>query len=166
MRWNWPKGSRRRGPARGREESRGTIFPCSSPSTTANRSDRAAPRRSALRSRPRFWRPMRERPTTSSKGPPLHDSQQKAGGIFRRAGVWKRARYFSNDFSCRAEIENVRNNVGMIDVSTLGKFRIFGPDALKALQRVYVGDMSKMTGGKGQVFGHVQRGRKPHRRTA
>jgi sarcosine oxidase subunit alpha len=36
----------------------------------------------------------------------------------------------------------------MIDVSTLGKFRIFGPDALRALQRVYVGDMAKIPEGK------------------
>ena len=38
--------------------------------------------------------------------------------------------------------------MGIIDVSTLGKFRIFGPDALKALQRVYVGDMAKISEGK------------------
>jgi len=82
------------------------------------------------------------------KRTPLHASQERAGGIFRRVGVWKRARFFSRDLSCKAEIENVRRNVGMIDVSTLGKFRIFGPDALKVLQRVYVGDMSKMTAGK------------------
>jgi sarcosine oxidase, subunit alpha len=36
----------------------------------------------------------------------------------------------------------------LLDASTLGKFRIFGPDALKALQRVYVGDMSKVAKGK------------------
>lgn len=82
------------------------------------------------------------------KRSPLHESQERAGAIFRRIGVWKRARYFSKDFSCRAEIENVRNNVGLIDVSTLGKFRLFGADALKALQRLYVGDMSKIPQGK------------------
>jgi sarcosine oxidase subunit alpha len=82
------------------------------------------------------------------KRSPLHESQEKAGAVFRRIGVWKRARYFSKDFSCRQEIENVRNNVGLIDVSTLGKFRLFGPDALKALQRIYVGDMSKIPEGK------------------
>jgi sarcosine oxidase subunit alpha len=79
---------------------------------------------------------------------PLHDSQMEDGGVMRRIGVWKRARYFSQDFSCREEIENVRNNVGMLDASTLGKFRIWGPDALKALQRVYAGDMSKISDGK------------------
>jgi sarcosine oxidase subunit alpha len=82
------------------------------------------------------------------KKTPTHESQEKSGAIFRRIGVWKRARYFSQDFSSRQEIENVRNNVGIIDVSTLGKFRIFGPDALKALQRVYVGDMAKIPEGK------------------
>ena len=78
------------------------------------------------------------------KRTPMHDAQKKDGGVMRRIGVWKRARYFSNDFSCREEIENVRTNVGMLDASTLGKFRIWGSDALKALQRVYVSDMSKM----------------------
>ncbi len=79
------------------------------------------------------------------KRTPGHQSQLEAGGVMRRIGVWKRARYFSEDYSCREEIERVRHNVGMLDASTLGKFRIFGPDALKALQRVYVGDMSKIS---------------------
>jgi sarcosine oxidase subunit alpha len=46
---------------------------------------------------------------------------------------------------CSSEVENVHHNVGIIDLSTLGKFRIFGPDALRALQRVYVGDISRVT---------------------
>ncbi|MGD9181824.1 MAG: glycine cleavage T C-terminal barrel domain-containing protein, partial [Desulfobacterales bacterium] len=82
------------------------------------------------------------------KRTPVHASQKEAGGVIRRIGVWKRARYFSQDFGCREEIENVRHNVGMLDASTLGKFRIWGPDALKALQRVYVSDMSKVSGAK------------------
>jgi sarcosine oxidase subunit alpha len=82
------------------------------------------------------------------KRTPMHDSQKKDGGIMRRIGVWERARYFSQDFSCREEIDNVRINVGMLDASTLGKFRIWGPGALKALQRVYVSDMSKIAEGK------------------
>jgi sarcosine oxidase subunit alpha len=82
------------------------------------------------------------------KRTPMHESQKKSGGVIRRIGVWKRARYFSQDFTCREEIENVRNNVGLLDASTLGKFKIWGPDALNALQRVYVGDMSKIADGK------------------
>ncbi|MCL6639154.1 MAG: (2Fe-2S)-binding protein [Firmicutes bacterium] len=82
------------------------------------------------------------------KRTPLHELQKKAGGVFRRMGVWERARYFSEDFSCREEIINVRNNVGLLDASTLGKFRIHGPDALKALQRVYVSNMARVTEGR------------------
>ncbi len=82
------------------------------------------------------------------KHTPVHDSQKRAGGVFRRMGVWRRARYFSDDYSCREEVLNVRNNVGMLDASSLGKFRLHGPDAEKALQRVYIGDMSKVTVGK------------------
>lgn len=82
------------------------------------------------------------------KRTPLDSLQKRDGGVFRRIGVWQRARYFSPDFSCREEILNVRNNVGMLDGSTLGKFRLFGPDALKALQRIYVGDMAKIAPGK------------------
>ena len=82
------------------------------------------------------------------KRTPVDASQKAAGGVTRRIGVWKRARYFSQDFSCRGEIENVRHNVGMMDASTLGKFRIWGPDALNALQRVYVSDMSRVSNTK------------------
>lgn len=79
---------------------------------------------------------------------PMDEMQRSDGGVFRNIGVWQRARYFSQDFSCQKEIENVRNNVGLLDASTLGKFRIFGPDALKALQRIYVSDMSKLKQGR------------------
>ena len=82
------------------------------------------------------------------KKTPMDKMQRRDGGIFRNIGVWQRARYFSDDFTCKKEIENVRNNVGMLDGSTLGKFRIHGPDALKALQRVYVSDMSKCKEGR------------------
>ena len=49
---------------------------------------------------------------------------------------------------CRDEILNVRTNVGILDSSPLGKFRIFGPDALNALQRVYISNMSKARSGR------------------
>ena len=79
---------------------------------------------------------------------PIHLAQERAGGIFRRIGAWHRARYFSRDETCREEIFNVRNNVGVLDASTLGKFRIHGPDAVKALQRVYVSDMDGIETGR------------------
>jgi sarcosine oxidase subunit alpha len=81
------------------------------------------------------------------KHTPLHDSQKALNGTFVLAGVWKRVRFFEDE-EARAEVENVRNNVGFIDVSTLGKFRLFGPDSLKLLQRVYAGNMNTLAPGK------------------
>ena len=80
-----------------------------------------------------------------------HAPARRAGRTGRRLpprGPLSRARYFSDDPACRAEILNVRNNVGILDSSPLGKFRIHGPDALKALQRVYVSDMRKARPGR------------------
>jgi len=82
------------------------------------------------------------------KRTPLHAEQAAQGAVFRRAGPWQRARYFSDDLTCRAEIRNVRNNVGILDSSPLGKFRLFGPDAVNALQRVYISDMRKTRPGR------------------
>ena len=82
------------------------------------------------------------------KRTPMHSEQKLVKATFRRIGVWKRARYFSADTTCADEIKNVRENVGLIDVSTLGKFRLHGPDAEKVLQRVYISDMSTVSTGK------------------
>jgi sarcosine oxidase subunit alpha len=78
----------------------------------------------------------------------MHRPQAEAGAVFRRVGPWLRARYFSADRTSREEIQAVRRGVGLIDVSTLGKFRLFGPDAEKALQRVYISDMSRTREGR------------------
>ncbi len=82
------------------------------------------------------------------KRTPLHEEQAGRGAIFRRMGPWTRARYFSEDRSCRDEILNVRRNVGLLDSSPLGKFRVYGPDALNVLQRVYISDMRKARPGR------------------
>ena len=79
---------------------------------------------------------------------PMYDQQKSVHTEFIRTGVWMRANGFSNDPDCIKEVTAVRKSAGMIDVSTLGKFRIFGPDALKALQRVYISNMSRVTSGK------------------
>lgn len=82
------------------------------------------------------------------KQTPLHRDQAARGAVFRNAGVWRRARYFSEDLDCSGEIRNVRENVGLLDGASLGKFRIYGPDALKALQRVYISNMEKTPKGR------------------
>ena len=82
------------------------------------------------------------------KRTPLHGELAARGAIFRRMGAWERARYFTEDRTCRDEIRNVRRNVGILDSSPLGKFRVFGPDALRALQRVYISDMRRARPGR------------------
>jgi sarcosine oxidase, subunit alpha len=82
-----------------------------------------------------------------AKRTPLYGRQKALGARFRLAGEWERASHFGDE-RAHDEILNVRNNVGFIDVSTLGKFRVHGPDALKLLQRVYVGDMARVGEGK------------------
>ena len=76
------------------------------------------------------------------KQTPLHAIQDAAGGQMERIGVWKRARYFSADKDIVPEIDAVHHRVGMLDASTLGKFRLFGPDAIHVLQRIYIGNMA------------------------
>jgi sarcosine oxidase subunit alpha len=77
------------------------------------------------------------------KRTPLHARQEALGASFRLSGEWLRAGHFGDE-RAHKEILNVRNNVGFIDVSTLGKFRVHGSDAEKLLQRVYVGDMARV----------------------
>ena len=89
------------------------------------------------------------------KRTPAHEAQAADGAVFRRVGVWRRARYFSKDLSAREEIATVRNALGIIDVSTLGKFRVFGPDSKKALDRVYVSDMREVREGRGRYSAMV-----------
>ncbi|MFH1243687.1 MAG: 2Fe-2S iron-sulfur cluster-binding protein [Pseudomonadota bacterium] len=81
------------------------------------------------------------------KRTPIHEQQKALGAHFRLVGEWQRARHFGDERALD-EVLSVRNNVGFIDISTLGKFCVHGPDALKLLQRVYVNDMKKVTEGK------------------
>ena len=75
---------------------------------------------------------------------PMKDPQTTADTEFIRTGSWMRANRFSDDLDCVKEVRAVRNNAAIMDVSTLGKFKIFGPDSLKALQRVYISDMGRV----------------------
>ncbi|MDE2383048.1 MAG: (2Fe-2S)-binding protein [Alphaproteobacteria bacterium] len=90
------------------------------------------------------------RPTRRS---PLHDWHQKNGATFIEAGLWKRAWYY--DWAGKTpqeayvkEMELVRHNVGLSDVSTLGKIDVQGRDAGEFLNRVYVNGFAKLPVGK------------------
>ena len=66
-----------------------------------------------------------------------------------QAGVWLRPEYYaaggkSKREAIREEASAVRNRVGIIDVGTLGKMEISGPDAAAFLERIYTGRYSNL----------------------
>jgi sarcosine oxidase subunit alpha len=78
------------------------------------------------------------------------DAQHGAlGAVWMPAGNWRRPEYYavsgeSRTQSIDAEVRSVRNAVGLIDVGTLGKIEIYGPDAAQFLDRVYAGRYSDL----------------------
>ena len=80
---------------------------------------------------------------------PLHSRHESAGAVFMQAGVWLRPEYYaaggkSKGEAVREEAFAVRSRVGIIDVGTLGKMEIAGPDAAAFLERIYTGRYSNM----------------------
>ena len=90
------------------------------------------------------------KPTRKS---PMHYWHEKNNAVFVDAGVWLRPRYYKqgneNLFQAsKREAANVRKNVGVCDVTTLGKIDIKGPDAAEFLNRVYTNSWLKLPVGK------------------
>lgn len=76
---------------------------------------------------------------------PMHDWVRRNGAKFLETGIWDRAWYFPKpgedlEAAYVREAAKVRNSVGIIDVSTLGKIDVQGPDAAEFLNRVYVNE--------------------------
>jgi sarcosine oxidase subunit alpha len=61
-----------------------------------------------------------------AKVTPLHQVQISRGGQLVRTGLWSRVEHFGD---AEGESLAVHQSAALVDVSTLGKFRIFGPDA-------------------------------------
>ena len=72
---------------------------------------------------------------------PMHHRHLAAGAQMMPAGLWLRPAYYGNrderETAITTEIQAIRNKVGVIDVSTLGKLDVRGPDAAEFLERVY-----------------------------
>ncbi len=84
---------------------------------------------------------------------PMHEWHLKKNAVFVDAGAWKRPRYYKqgneNLFEAsKREAKNVRENVGICDVTTLGKIDIKGPDSAEFLNRVYTNAWMKLPVGK------------------
>jgi sarcosine oxidase subunit alpha len=76
---------------------------------------------------------------------PLHHWHQEAGARWLDAGQWKRPESYIDP---TAEVRLVRSAAGLIDVSTLGKIDVIGPDAGELLDRIYVNRLANLPGGK------------------
>lgn len=80
---------------------------------------------------------------------PLHSRHERAGAVFMQAGVWLRPEFYvargkTRLEAVREEAAAVRTGVGIIDVGTLGKMEISGPDAAAFLERIYTGRFANM----------------------
>jgi len=90
------------------------------------------------------------RPTRKS---PMHEWHEKNNAVFVDAGLWLRPRYYKQDNetlqeAAKREATNVRNNVGICDVTSLGKIDIKGPDCAEFLNRIYTNAWMKLSVGK------------------
>ena len=75
------------------------------------------------------------------------------GAVFEPVGQWRRAYTYPRGSEDKhaaidREILAVRNKVGLLDASTLGKIEIKGPDAAKFLDRMYTNMFSTLKVGK------------------
>jgi sarcosine oxidase subunit alpha len=64
----------------------------------------------------------------------MHDWHTLAGATHLDAGAWKRPEHYGDPDQ---EYEAVRNRAGLVDVSTLGKLELRGPDVAEFLEFVY-----------------------------
>lgn len=74
----------------------------------------------------------------------LHSSHVHLSAAFMPAGAWLRPAHYINAAN---EALAVRENAGIIDISTLGKIQISGPDAAVLLERLYTGKFTKQKPG-------------------
>ncbi len=73
----------------------------------------------------------------------MHAWHAGQGARFVNAGLWKRPHSYprggeAEDDAVNREARNVRGNVGVVDVSTLGKIELQGRDVVELLNRIYI----------------------------
>ncbi len=75
---------------------------------------------------------------------PLDSRHAALGAVWMPAANWRRPEYYARpgvarEQCIREEVRAVRERIGLIDVGTLGKIEIYGPEAGLFLDRVYAG---------------------------
>ncbi|HVO04873.1 MAG TPA: glycine cleavage T C-terminal barrel domain-containing protein [Candidatus Cybelea sp.] len=82
----------------------------------------------------------------------MHHRHLELGAQMMPAGIWWRPAYYGpkaeRGRAIAEEVRAVRNNVGLIDVSTLGGLDVRGSDAAELLNRMYTFTYSKLAVGK------------------
>jgi sarcosine oxidase subunit alpha len=84
---------------------------------------------------------------------PMHEWHVAHGAHMVEAGLWMRPRYYpkAGEDARSAyvrEAMHVRNAVGLIDVSTLGKIDIQGPGAIELIERAYANNWRSLAVGR------------------
>ncbi|PSJ63825.1 sarcosine oxidase subunit alpha family protein [Pseudaminobacter soli (ex Li et al. 2025)] len=84
---------------------------------------------------------------------PMHDWHLENGATMYGAGLWHRPMIYALpgetvEQAYVRETKTVREGVGLVDVSTLGKIAVQGPDAGEFLDRVYTNMFSTLAVGK------------------
>ena len=84
---------------------------------------------------------------------PMHHWHVQVGAVFEDVGQWKRPYCYPRQGESKREAVDreclaVRNAVGILDASTLGKIDIQGPDARKLLNMVYTNAWNKLEVGR------------------
>lgn len=80
---------------------------------------------------------------------PLDSRHTALGAVWMPAANWRRPEYYprpgvTREQCIREEVRAVRERIGLIDVGTLGKIEIYGPEAGAFLDRVYAGRYSDL----------------------
>ena len=74
------------------------------------------------------------RPHEPAKRTPIHHRHKELGARMMWTGAWRRPHSYGDP---KAEAKAVHDSLGLIDVSTLGKLLVQGPDAAAFLERLY-----------------------------
>lgn len=75
----------------------------------------------------------------------LHERHLQLGATMEPAGVWQRPRHYGDS---RREYWAVRRNVSLMDVGTLGKFLVAGPDSVAFLEHLYPNRIADLKPGR------------------
>ena len=84
---------------------------------------------------------------------PMQSWHEENGAVFEDVGQWKRPFYYPRPGESRRDAVSreclaVRNAVGVMDASTLGKISIQGPDAAEFLNRIYTNAWNRLEPGR------------------